>query len=1257
MDSYKEQLSQHVENIFKTYTEPGLHICDLATGGGKSYTIGKLTCEYYPEYFDRIIILCVQNKLVLGMNREIDKFIDSDKSLVKPKGKLVVQNNQEVIKEAINNGSFESLLERINYQIGELKDNTKDLKYKHNWLKKVFNGLVGMFKTLETDPKNEYLIKQIEDSESSLRKSLRNFFDSYKNHLEKSNPNKKVTIAYILKVFPELEKVYPQVRFKDKKILLMTIHKAMYGIDPIIMDKISLSNFTKKGKRTLILFDESDQAAIAMRSIIIEQAITPSFGNRRFANGYNGYLQYKTLIDTPQYVSSQYYGESLEKGIEKAQKIISKNWEEFFGETKHYKNILFGENQDIENFRRGVFFSGMGMRLNINQKGDKTNSYICYKQGERHFSLRHSENEESLKEEYDIIVPLDKFITLSNKNATTIKSQLGKIIREALTKSKAQFEAGTQQSNSSEPPSNFYMGYPTLEREIHTLLSRFETASEYQFEQQLQDFITNRKNVKIGDGQKMPDSTVYAQGVQLYQEEIDERDNLHRVMLSCREINTTPEKIVSDIVSMDGTTIVLCSATASSLSVVSNFDIKYLEQILKEKYHVLSEVDIKYFDELVEKTYPQSHVVEIQPIEKVVFADSRENHLSIPERYKRMFSEDAIKNGLVDEWFRITVREISRRTDTRKNRDYQLNRLLQFIEAYYWFYTHEDIHSMIYFQNPTGDKSQNDFVVISCLIDGSYKNEEFSVLDGEIPTNWSNPHIEVSKDFEYVENNILGKLSTDKDAKIMLISAYGSFKAGTNLQYSIPEGMDYISGDSWEIEEDIHKKDWDAVYLQSPTAYLMMNDGNEMSYEASLYNAMLTLMMLYERGCLSRANIASWLLLAISNKFYFSEKTNLEIAKDKAAWAQTTIEQAVGRLCRTRNKPRKTYILFDEAMKPFFESVDLDKSLTKEYKELVKYILSHMDNAKWLSDANEGIRCNNANYIQSLLSTYHSNAYRYTIHPDSYDEPFEEDEESDIPYFVRASQNVIKCYKEAIIRKPVINSIDELTDISLPFIDKCYGDWPRGVEGEYYFCYETTKDKERLYVRPNNGKHQQFPWAMSPSYVRLDVLMKNKVIRDYFNKNGYATEWGNGSLILHPQILGTDYAGEIGEEAFKALMLSQFDLSEDNFRHLEGRDYELADFVLCDENGRYLLAFDVKNMNPRAEHNDKPGDIPTAEKRRRKIERLNCPLITVNMLKLEHDTIDALHEIDGMIDEEGHILPNAINALQTFIEKAQQAEL
>lgn len=110
MADKKEELSSHVENIFKQYVHPGLYICDLTTGGGKSYTIGKLTCEFYPKHFERIIILCVQNKLIEGMNREIEKFIDQDGGL-KSDEKLIVENNAEVVLKACGSGSLKSLLD------------------------------------------------------------------------------------------------------------------------------------------------------------------------------------------------------------------------------------------------------------------------------------------------------------------------------------------------------------------------------------------------------------------------------------------------------------------------------------------------------------------------------------------------------------------------------------------------------------------------------------------------------------------------------------------------------------------------------------------------------------------------------------------------------------------------------------------------------------------------------------------------------------------------------------------------------------------------------------------------------------------------------------------------------------------------------------------------------------------------------------------------------------------------------------------
>ncbi len=1242
---YKEKLSEHVENIFKGFTTPGIHICDIATGGGKSYTIGKLTCEYYTKYFDRIIILCVQNKLVEGMNREIVKFLGN--SLIKPKDIIIIENNPEVIIKAVKNKSFSNLLDEIDDQVRCLEQkglNSNDLRYSYNRVKKIYDGVSALVTTYEYSLNNDFIHQQIEDAERNLRWSIRHFFEEYKNHIEHSNVEKiqKVSLSHINNRFPSLVKVYPQVEFERKKVVLMTVHKAMYGVDPILSDKIKLSNFTKKNKKTLIFFDESDQAAIAMRNAIIDQSLDESRGSNRFSKGYKGYLQYKTLLENPSHIANDYYGEILEKSLYRAQSVIDTNWGKMMGDIEPFKSIFLSQNESIEDYRRGVFFCGPTLRLNISQSNDNSKSYICYQKGERNFRLVHSESEESLNSIYAKVIPLDQFLTLLRVNVGSVKSQFGKVVRQAYENSKDKHDKDISKITNNSFDN--YLGYPTMEKEIHTFFSRLEPVSESMFEQQLTAFLTNRKNpIVTKDNFKLSDNTVYTQGVQLYQEELDDRDNQHRVRLSCREINVTPEKILLDLSNFENTSVVLCSATASCKSVVSNFDIAYLKQILNSKVHEISRDVRKTFDSLVSELYPKEHRIEAIPLKTYVYSDPRENKLALPNKYKEMFSAEAQSEGLAEKWFLIAHRNLKKLVNKESEVIFHLNRLFQFIETYHWFINHDDVHSMIFFQNRTGDKDLKEYITLSCLIDGSFSDMPSS-LDVDIPDDWINEHLFVSKDLEEVENSILTKLGNNKDSKIMLVSAYGSFKAGTNLQYTIPDGLNCLLGENWEIEGERLKKDWDAMYLQSPTGYLVVSeDGTELTSERSLYNAMLVLMMLFERGCLSKEEVKRWLYKTFTKNFYFNGSG---INKDKAAWAQTILEQAVGRLCRTHNKPSTTYILYDEAMAPFFDESNMDKSLTKEFKALVESIKCNSAGVDFTS-TEEMLRCNNANRVQFLLNRLRDDALHFTPHKKTSDEDYEDEDEeqgNDIGYRYKAAQIKNQSYKQMIIRKPVIMSFDELTeeDRYLPFAEKCYGDWERDENGGYYFSY----DKKYKKILP--ARKDIVPFYISPQSVRLDILLKNNVIYNYFKKHGYATKWDQNGLILHPQILRSEYAGEIGEEAFKALLLHYTDCDESSIRHLEDKDYEIADFVICNSDGSYKIAFDVKNMNPNADHNDKFGDMSTTEKRQEKLKKLGCKLVTVNMLQLPNDTID-LSEIGGLIDNDGIIIPNAIETLKSLV--------
>ena len=118
---------------------------------------------------------------------------------------------------------------------------------------------------------------------------------------------------------------------------------------------------------------------------------------------------------------------------------------------------------------------------------------------------------------------------------------------------------------------------------------------------------------------------------------------------------------------------------------------------------------------------------------------------------------------------------------------------------------------------------------------------------------------------------------------------------------------------AWELS--LTNAQYDAVYEINLDYMMSVNGRNDV--------------MLYARSCLSKANVAMWLGKALTNSFWFSEKNTPGITTDKAAWVQTIVEQAVGRLCRTRNKPHITYILYDDSMTPYFDEANLHKSLRR----------------------------------------------------------------------------------------------------------------------------------------------------------------------------------------------------------------------------------------------------------------------------------------------------------------------------------------
>lgn len=1157
-----------MEGIFEyEYVKPGLHVCNLPTGSGKSHAIARLVCNCYPKHFNRIVILCVQNKLVDEMNEAINGFIGKEGSLMKAADKLVVATNVEVLKAALKEGTIEDLIAQME------QNSTSDKE------RSLCNQMRDWIKPKQDD-------EQLEESQKQLRRLASAYFRLYAASMGK----RTLPLSVVKRRFPSLIEAYPQVAYAEKKIVLTTVDKAVWGIDPIIGERISLLNMGKK--HTLFLFDESDQASQSIMRAVIEQEMSRNGGLARMLKGYEGYHQYKKLMEGLGQVSHPYYGDKLMVCARQFETFSQGLWREKLGCPTPPHDIFLGDGESLDNYRSGVFLSGPLTKLNISSRSDSPHALVCYKPGESHLTLVHANEPEQWRQKGYAVCPLVDFMWTARKCVIRAKAMLVGIAEKHHAK-----ENGENVSS--------------IEGELYTLVKRSGMAVSLEIVRDLKDFIVNRKSRPTGtDNERMIDHTIYGQGFQLFTEDLDAADNLHAVSLTCREISTSAEKMVAELVEGEGNTVVLCSATAASRTVARNFDLKYLQQVLGRRMHRLPKDKEAEFGRLLAATYPEEHAIEVEAVETPEWDDDR---LPLPEKYQALFHADAVAGGQVGQWYRDLRRELMDRYDqNRKTVAFQLGRWMQFVEAYHWFVTHDEVHSMIYFQNKTGldpfDMKQT--MTISKLIDGSYK----TLGEGD------NPSVCISKKWDEVQARVLAQLSADKNAKLMLVTSYSSFRAGANLQYAVADGLDYVEGDNWARSDGRKMKDWDALFLQLPTNYASIDTHSDLKgYEQSLYAAIQHFMKLRERGLASTAEVAGWIYKALArenNEFMFSTKRHPSVMPDKAAFVQLMAEQAVGRICRTRCKPRTTHILYDTAMVQYFLPKNRPAMVTPEFNALAQHILARRqqeaDDAEALKQSNE------RSYALKMLRIFRNWALRYTPH--STDNEPEEDNEYMLARAVE-SQRALQCFKQFILKYPVVAedfSFENADSAISLFIDKCYG-------------------------------HEQ--GEVSPHSTRLDVMMKNDLIKQHFLRNGFATDWPADGRRLLPELLASSYAGELGEEAFLAIVLGQGLCAANRIGHFTDREYELADFVITDKEGRKLLAIDVKNYNPEFNHDDRAGDVPTAEKRRMKRERLGCRLITVNIVKLDNPSIDP-DEIDGLIDKDGRLIEKAINKLKQIIEKS-----
>lgn len=622
-----------------------------------------------------------------------------------------------------------------------------------------------------------------------------------------------------------------------------------------------------------------------------------------------------------------------------------------------------------------------------------------------------------------------------------------------------------------------------------------------------------------------------------------EDSNYHDMKSVVRNYNfsTTPEDVILKMT--EHSLVVGISATAKVDTCIGNYDKKYLEAKLKDKNITSTQEDEERVGEEFKKTISaldgkyQIHTSIIDDFN--VFSDKEKCALYINELFK---------DGIKEKYVAIL--------EDAKTKSYYF--LIELKLAYlYKQICENEIYSFIAFENRF-PKAGEDFDLDRLLA---------LFEDLRIQNNYSKIIFEVinSQDFDEKLNNVREHLLQGE--KVFVLTTYQTVGSGKNIQYKIPEMLEHMVV---RTENDTRAtKDFEAIYLATPTNLLQILRYDSEDKYTDLAKYLFHQEYLYKNDYISyphmKYNIANGFRQAFfgeSNSFY---------PKNGDLYAHTLkiIIQAIGRICRCRNKNKNIYIFSDKEVVERIQRIGnskLPKLLNEEFRALLKTNVSSAINVDRIQEYSR----------QSKSAFYAIRGKAWTV---------------------RNSKQAVLEWQEIrdfVLKNPTTDNPGKFKWLYFEFEDKCKG---------YSYSQDAKYDIVDMRIDTSYNMNQVSEYACD-----LPIILSIKSIKEMFDENRYATKFKRARYVLNPSAFKQVYLGALGEVVGKHILEEQlgWDLKDlDDYSKYELFDYKLNN-----------LYFDFKHWDKFIIDNDE-----YASKVQRKLSRVNGDkAIVVNLIKRTNAT-------------------------------------
>lgn len=616
------------------------------------------------------------------------------------------------------------------------------------------------------------------------------------------------------------------------------------------------------------------------------------------------------------------------------------------------------------------------------------------------------------------------------------------------------------------------------------------------------------------------ESDFYKKGFVYYRFDDDLSHDTNTSVSMCYLYNT-PEKIMVNLASK--TRVIALSATSTLKSTIGNYNLNYLKKILGESFVEPNNLDLERIKQIIKSRKTNDYKINIKRIA------SHDNALS---NFNKL-----IKNKKIRECF---INTFITRFIENGTKDYDIKRFCKRMMPIKDFIHHKNRKALLLLcnENEASDSSKLYNKVII------YKLIETLCIESNIPISTfeicylTGSKFNVEKE-KYIKAMKLGK-------RAIIISSYQSAGTGQNLQFE---------------NNTLDEIDIGSVYIEYPTN-ILVNYNSVALNDKDLIKCIYQIESLVFNGELSSEDAKNCIYNAmqsishnkpkhIINKVYTLPSVNLAILK--------TIMQGIGRICRSENKEKDVFIYFDEEIE---EKVNLDYFdrrnllMNVEFEKLIDFM-----KRKQASTISQNINLAETNNkiigikLNRLLS---ENANEWKERP-------------------MKQWNLTRKYllKYPTIKREELDSIikNNESDFSFLSFDAFYLFGNNSKLNKYYIYDFNEKDKEFNSIKISydvlNGKNCI---EISEKSTRLFYFMQLKQIKNYFEKNGYATEFKNKDAVLLPVVMQNLYKGALGEIVGKLLLE---DIIKDTITEIDDvSKFEKFDYSLNND-----LYIDFKNWS------------------------------------------------------------------------------